>query len=312
VVQLFVRTNPDGSGRACTGTLIAPNVVLTAYHCVGIESGTTVSCPDVTSPTVIFHEDGDGFTGASVAPDVVMVSTERTHASADEFTPAAHGVEIITESPSVLCSHDIAAVILNTSITTIRPLPVRTVPMTTGERLTAVGWGIDGDGNSPLQRMHRTDVAVVATAGDIFDFSLGDGAVESNGVSPGEFLTGVATCHGDSGGPMIDGAGEVAGITSRGGDDCNAQVSTFTDPAAHADFVTSALARGSARIAGPAMDGGAAHDAATATCTVDLDCNPGKSGRGTGLICAHGACVPGCHTSPQCPGLTLCIAGHCK
>lgn len=48
------------------------------------------------------------------------------------------------------------------------------------------------------------------------------------------------------------------------------------------------------------------HDA----CATDGDCNPGSDG--TGRICSGGACVPGCKSSAQCPGVTRCVNGQCR
>jgi hypothetical protein len=47
-----------------------------------------------------------------------------------------------------------------------------------------------------------------------------------------------------------------------------------------------------------------------ASCSGDGDCNPGNNG--SGLICASGQCVPGCHTDAQCPGVTTCVGGMCQ
>lgn len=45
-------------------------------------------------------------------------------------------------------------------------------------------------------------------------------------------------------------------------------------------------------------------------CNTDGDCNPGNDG--SGLICSGGACVPGCHSNAQCPGVKTCKSGQCK
>ncbi len=46
------------------------------------------------------------------------------------------------------------------------------------------------------------------------------------------------------------------------------------------------------------------------SCGTDGDCNPGNDG--AGLICSGGACIPGCHSNAQCPGVKTCKAGQCK
>ena len=47
-----------------------------------------------------------------------------------------------------------------------------------------------------------------------------------------------------------------------------------------------------------------------ATCSGDGDCNPGNDG--SGMICSSHQCVPGCHSSAQCPGNTTCQSGQCE
>jgi hypothetical protein len=240
VVELFIQDGDGPEGRGCTGTLIAPNAVLTAYHCVGVTADGNLDCPSVSSDSVVFHEISGAFTGGAVAPSNVFVSVDRVH-DPEGFRPAARGLEILDEGSNLVCSHDVAVIILDTPITTIPPLQVRGMPAVKGESLTAVGWGLDENDEPVGARMHRPGLQVLAVGNEIFNYTVDGNAPQSYGVSPGEFVTGPATCHGDSGGPMLDANQQIVGITSRGQAPCGAQPDTFTDVASHMDFVTLAL-----------------------------------------------------------------------
>jgi MYXO-CTERM domain-containing protein len=71
-------------------------------------------------------------------------------------------------------------------------------------------------------------------------------------LSDGEFVSGTAFCHGDSGGAALDQNGRLVGIVSRtgAGGSCEAGPDIYTAVASHMDFLT-------ANLPPPADDAGA-------------------------------------------------------
>jgi 3D (Asp-Asp-Asp) domain-containing protein len=60
----------------------------------------------------------------------------------------------------------------------------------------------------------------------------------------------------------------------------------------------------------PAATGSTKPTPSASYCRSDGDCNPGNNG--SGKICVSKACVPGCKTNAQCPGVTSCTSGMCR
>jgi hypothetical protein len=79
---------------------------------------------------------------------------------------------------------------------------------------------------------------------------------------------------------------------------------------------TSSTTTGAGGNGGSSGNGGSGGDTTSAStgggtpCTSDGDCNPGDDG--SGMICTNRVCVPGCHHSYQCPGITTCQNGFCE
>jgi hypothetical protein len=172
----------------CTATLVAPDVVLTARHCVA-RTSEQVDCP-AASPQV----------GANHMPSSLHVLVGD---DADTAREVARGKEIIAPNGWSLCDADIALVVLDRAVPGISPLPVRRAGIATGDHVRAIGYGRVGDGAPAGVKLLRDHVRVVETG----DF---------------EFVVGEATCQGDSGGPAIDeSSGEIVGVVSRGGPACD-------------------------------------------------------------------------------------------
>jgi V8-like Glu-specific endopeptidase len=190
-VLALVAADADGTAL-CSSTLVAPDVVLTARHCVVKLASEALDCPshDVKTgktrePSTLTIYAGDDVKGGKVV---------------------AHGKRIVTPSESGLCDHDIALVQLDTPVAGIAPLDIGLDDeLAAGTKITAVGFGLNADGAdaSAGTRRYRSGVAIVSTTAN-------------------EFVVGEATCSGDSGGPAIDVAtGHVVGVVSRGTSPCN-------------------------------------------------------------------------------------------
>lgn len=191
--------------QTCTATMVAPNLLVTARHCVGARG----AGGEVT--------DWD-------APDLLVYVGSRAFAQVRETKapPAARGRQLVVPSSSRLYP-DVAFVVLDRPLTT----PLATVRLdggaTVGERLDVVGYGLDESGERPAVRMQRRGLEV---------YALGPGRSRiGEPLARGELVFGEAACSGDSGGPAFSSeTGALVGIASRVGN------GTLPDAAAPAAF----------------------------------------------------------------------------
>jgi MYXO-CTERM domain-containing protein len=201
VVALRVGTGT--TFELCSGALVAPNVVLTARHCVTRNLTSAVSCDDKGNSANGKHviEDED--------PSVIGVYLGASPSFAK--APVAKVRAIVAPGGPYLCDSDIALVVLETPIRNVAPLAVRLRrPARTGEMIRAVGYG-QNDQSSPIgTRFRKGGVAVLAQGAGV--------SASKTPLGPHEFEVGLSICQGDSGGPAIsEETGAVIGVVSRGG-----------------------------------------------------------------------------------------------
>jgi hypothetical protein len=196
-----------GTGGLCTSTLIAPNLLLTARHCVSPNTGDEhVLC-------------GDSDLGTPYPPRAFVATNDP---QPSENSPLFHAAEVrVPDSGTDTCGYDVALIILDENVPAGLATPA--VPridreVQPGELYTAVGYGENDAGLPTATRLEREGLSVACQPG-----SCGEG-VEST-----EFLGETGICSGDSGGPALDADGKVVGVVSRGGQGCDTPVySTVT------------------------------------------------------------------------------------
>jgi V8-like Glu-specific endopeptidase len=191
----------DDRQSMCTATLVAPNLLLTARHCVSAGANENVLCGDAQLgepyPARAFYATNDPRPG--------------------EDSPFFGGREVkVPVQSGDTCGYDIALIVLGENVPAALATPA--VPridreVTPGETYTAVGYGVDEDGQSTGTRMERSGLNVDCQPGSC-----------GSGVESTEFRGETGICSGDSGGPALDADGKVVGVVSRGGPDCGTPI----------------------------------------------------------------------------------------
>ena len=206
----------------CSGALVAPNLVLTARHCVSRAITATPAC----------DAHGESHNGLHLAEDADPGSIGiyvGAHVRVDRDPVRARAVRTLHPTGRVLCDADVAFLVLDRPLSDVSVLPLRLHgTVESGDHVLPVGFG-GGMANAIGNRVARSG-STVLTVGPAANAETG--AV----LGPREFEVDEATCRGDSGGPAIDArTGEIVGVVSRGAS-CSASgnhVYTRVDAYAH-------------------------------------------------------------------------------
>lgn len=277
-------------GGLCTGTLIAPRVVLTAKHCV---QNPGASGPNAPSAFIIGIGDNiNRLTQTFGATDVV--TTPGVYTDRGGLGGALVGVDV--------------ALITLASPASITPIPVHRGAATdlVGDTMRAVGFGQIPSGSAGVK--YRTTTRV-------------------SGLMGGVIYTPPAICQGDSGGPLLTLDGEVAGVASFGSGGCGSGINGYNRVDLYLEMIDEAVRASGVCVGdGTEVCDGEDNDCDD---LFDEDCTPiggacaaddecvGTTCRdvlGTGSLCTQG-CDPlrpmtGCPAGMYCASTSAC-EGFC-
>lgn len=187
----------DIGGALCSGTLLGSEWVLTAGHC--IEDRATISVGSTSVPSLVSLGGASGYAHPYYSYNAFQLIYDFGLYRLD--SPAAIDVASLPR----IASYD------------------DTASWAPGTTVQAIGWGITAPGGSVSPTMLSGTMQIVdkSSCSDL-DLSLGNVFDASTAICT--FATGVSSCNGDSGGPVVASVGgvdTVVGVTSYGPVACN-------------------------------------------------------------------------------------------
>ena len=204
VVKLIYQIDSETPGQfaTCTGTIVAPNLILTAKHCVTESRSEGLICKG--NGEAQQNGDNSGLFGDVFQADRFSILTGPN----GEVESELRGKKILTSSSTSSCKDDVAFIILDGTVD-IEPLPIRlNNSVESSEKIKAIGYG-DTDVEDGTMRLQRSAVPILGVGPETID------TAEWYGIPIHSFQTESVACPGDSGGPAIsEVTGAVLGVAS--------------------------------------------------------------------------------------------------
>jgi hypothetical protein len=241
--------------KAGSGSMVAPNLVVTALHVISRNPSNVPFTCDATGNDVSGSQGSQ--LGATVAPEKIAVYA----GPLPDGEPLAYGKQLVTSGSTTICQNDIAFVVLDRDL----DLPAigihRGAPAHVGDVLTAVGFG--GEDTTRLNPRTQREVNVTAVGQWIRTFTVSEGP-----------------CEGDSGGPGLSEAGALAGIFSSVSMDCTNENASakYTDVSFFSPLVEAAFDAAGAGSPWTDFNGGAAGAFSTDPTTAGTESAAGDGG----------------------------------
>lgn len=321
-IGLCIGNGPGNCQLVCSGALIAPNLVMSARHCVA------------QSPSQIDCNLPSKFGGQVAATGNFWITT---YYKMFQGTTGWHQAKQIVQTPGVnVCGNDMSLIILKDNVPAGEATPVTPVVQykMTDKRysstVTAIGFGITGVGKSDSgTRRILQNINLACIPGGFPDCGNLTGAQ----LTANEFVSGDSTCEGDSGSSAYEqknftkGVPVSFGVLSRGGasgSTCVSPIYTRTD--AWKDWIVATAIDAASQggypapswtqpppvvpdAGAPTADGGTVTPSTGAIgdpCADPTDCNSGvcaSRASGEASVCTQACDV----TAQDCPPTFQCI-----
>jgi MYXO-CTERM domain-containing protein len=278
-------------GAICSGSLLAPNVVLTARHCVS-DTAEQVVC-------------GSAKPGGAHNAKYFFVTTKPNMNSQNPAdyhkVVEVHIVPLDPASPDPLvnkedlCGRDQAILILGDNIGPAEAtpwIPRVDAELVPGEEYYAIGFGATDDAGTGAGTRRRRDKLFIDCV------SSGCPAYAAKRT---EFIGDTGICQGDSGGPAVDMQNRVVGVTSRGNLGCDSPV--YGDVFGWGQWIKDTTLH-AAQLGGYPAPGWAN----------GLSTDPAFNGPVGGTCdqpaCSSGICVNGKYCTHKCDAINVCPGGY--